>query len=274
MSHPSVSRPSVSRPGVHERAIVEDGATIGAGVTVAPFCHVGANVTLGDGVVLHPHATVLGHTTVGANTEIYPFAVLGSPPQHLAYKGERTTLVVGARNQIREHVTMHPGTVQGHGETRVGDDGLYMVGAHVAHDCVLGDHVIMANNATLGGHITIGDNAFLSGLCAIHQFCRIGTNSFIGGGSIVTTDVIPFAMAVGNHAHLDGLNIVGMKRRGMERKTIHAIRAAYRSLFGPDGTLQERIDDTAQSFGEHADVMGIIDFMRAEADRPLCLPKR
>lgn len=265
---------TTAHPGVHDRAIVEDGAVIGEGVRVAPFCHVGANVRLGDGVILHPHATVLGHTSVGEGTEVYPFAVLGAPPQHLAYRGEPTTLIIGARNQVREHVTMHPGTVQGHGETVVGSDGLFMVGAHVAHDCRLGDHVIMANNATLGGHITIGDHVFLSGLCAIHQFCRIGSYSFVGGGGIVTTDVIPYAMAVGNHAHLDGLNVVGMRRRGMSRKTIHAIRAAYRSLFGPEGTLQERIDDTAAFYADVPEVMAIVDFCRADAERPLCLPKK
>ena len=264
----------MSNPGIHDRAIVEEGAVIGEGVEVAPFCHVGAKVTLGDGVKLHPHATVLGNTTVGAETEVYPFAVLGSPPQHLGYKGEDTTLVIGARNQIREHVTMHPGTAQGHGETRVGDDGLFMVGAHVAHDCVLGDHVIMANNATLGGHITIGDHVFLSGLCAVHQWCRIGSYSFVGGGSIVTTDVIPYAMAVGNHAHLEGLNIVGMKRRGMPRASIHAIRAAYRMLFGPEGTFKERVEDVVEFHRDTDEVMEIIDFIRAEAERPLCLPER
>ena len=260
--------------GVHDRAIVEDGAVIGEGVEIGPFCHVGRHVRLGDGVRLHPHATVLGRTTVGAGTEVHPFAVLGAPPQHRSYAGEETTLVIGARNQVREHVTMHPGTAQGHGETRVGDDGLYMVGAHVAHDCTLGDRVIMANNATLGGHIDIGDDVFLSGLCAIHQFCRIGSDSFVGGGGIVTTDVIPYAMAVGNHAHLDGLNIVGMKRRGMSRQTIHAIRAAYRSLFGPEGTLQERLEDTAAAYAGTPEVMKIVAFMRADAERPLCLPRR
>jgi UDP-N-acetylglucosamine acyltransferase len=265
---------TAKHPGVHERAIVEEGAVIGEGVEVAPFCHVGPHVVLEDGVKLHPHATVLGHTIVGEGTEIYPFAVLGSPPQHLAYKGEPTKLIVGKRNQIREHVTMHPGTMQGLGETVVGDDGLYMVGAHVAHDCVLGHHVIMANNATLGGHIMIGDHVFLSGLCAVHQWCRIGNYSFIGGGGIVTTDVIPYATAVGNHAHLEGLNVVGMKRRGMDRKTIHALRAAYRQLFGPEGTLQERIEDAAQIYQDVPEVMEIVDFMRADAERPLCLPER
>ncbi|MBB4659393.1 acyl-ACP--UDP-N-acetylglucosamine O-acyltransferase [Parvularcula dongshanensis] len=259
---------------VHPRAIVEDGAKIGEGVEVAPFCHVGANVVLEDGVNLHPHATVLGHTTVGEGTEIYPFAVLGSPPQHLGYKGEPTRLRIGARNQIREHVTMHPGTVQGHGETVVGDDGLYMVGAHVAHDCVLGDHVIMANNATLGGHVEVGDYAFLSGLCAVHQFSRIGPYSFVGGGAIVTKDVIPYGTVFGNHAHLEGLNLVGMKRRGLSRPTIHAIRGAYRLLFAPEGTLEERIDDAAKLYGEVPEVMAILAFMQADDKRPLCLPAR
>jgi UDP-N-acetylglucosamine acyltransferase len=261
-------------PGIHPRAIVEEGARLGEGVTVSPFCHVGADVTLGDGVKLHPHATVLGRTTIGAGTEIFPFAVLGMAPQHLGYKGEPTTLVVGERNQIREHVTMHPGTVQGRSETRVGDDGLFMVGAHVAHDCVLGDHVVMANNATLGGHIEIGDYAFLSGLCAVHQWSRIGPYSFVGGGAIVTKDVIPYGTVVGNHARLDGLNIVGMKRRGMSRKAIHAVRAAYRMLFAEEGTLEERIGDTAGLYANVPEVMSIVDFMRADAERPLCLPKR
>lgn len=259
---------------IHERAIVEAGAEIGEGVEVGPFCHIGEHVRLGDGVKLHPHATVLGRTSVGEDTEVFPFAVLGMAPQHLGYEGEPTTLVIGARNQVREHVTMHPGTVQGRSETLVGDDGLFMVGAHVAHDCVLGDHVVMANNATLGGHIEIGDYAFLSGLCAVHQFSRIGPYSFVGGGAIVTKDVIPYGTVVGNHAHLDGLNIVGMKRRGMPRKSIHAVRAAYRMLFAQEGTLEERIGDAAALYAEVPEVMTVLDFMRTDAERPLCLPKR
>lgn len=258
--------------GIHPRAIVEDGARIGEGVEIGPFVHVGPNVTLGDRVRLHPHAVVLGHTTVGEETEVMPFAVLGTPPQHLAYKGEVTTLTVGARNQIREHVTIHPGTVQGGGRTVVGNDCLFMVGSHVAHDCIIGDRVIMANNATLGGHIIIGDGVFVSGLVAIHQYTRIGNYSFIGGGAILTGDVIPYGSVFGNRAKLEGLNIVGMKRRGMERQTIHALRAAYRMLFAPEGTLQERIDDCAATYGEVPEVMEIVDFMRSAKDRALCLP--
>ncbi|MEM1380284.1 MAG: acyl-ACP--UDP-N-acetylglucosamine O-acyltransferase [Pseudomonadota bacterium] len=260
--------------GIHPRAIVEDGAEIGEGVEIAPFVHVGANARIGDRCKLHPHAVVLGHTDVGEECEIMPFAVLGTPPQHLAYNGEPTTLKVGKRNQIREHVTMNPGTVKGGGETVVGDECLFMVGAHVAHDCILGDQVIMANNATLGGHITIGDGVFISGLVAIHQFTRIGNYSFIGGGAIVVGDVIPYGSVLGNRANLEGLNIVGMKRRGMERKTIHAIRAAYRLLFAQEGTLDERIADVAEAYKDTPEVMEMVDFMRASsAHRSLCLPK-
>ncbi|MCQ8185548.1 acyl-ACP--UDP-N-acetylglucosamine O-acyltransferase [Parvularcula maris] len=258
--------------GIHPRAIVEEGAEIGEGVEIAPFVHVGAHVRLHDRVKLHPHAVVLGHTEVGEETEIMPFAVLGTPPQHLSYKGEPTTLKVGRRNQIREHVTMNPGTVQGGGETVVGDDCLFMVGAHIAHDCILGDRIIMANNATLGGHIHIGDGVFISGLVAIHQFSRIGNYAFVGGGAIVTGDIIPYGSVFGNRAKLEGLNIVGMKRRGMPRKTIHAIRAAYRMLFAPEGTLQERIDDCVEAYGEVPEVMEMVTFMRAAKDRSLCLP--
>lgn len=259
--------------GIHPRAIVEDGAEIGEGVEIGPFVHVGPDARIGDRCKLHPHSVVLGRTTVGEETEIYPFAVLGTPPQHLAYDGEPTTLEVGKRNQIREHVTMNPGTVQGISKTVVGDDCLFMVGAHVAHDCVLGNQIVMANNATLAGHITIGDSVFISGLVAIHQFTAIGAYSFIGGGAIVVGDVIPYGSAIGNRAKLEGLNIVGMKRRKMERKTIHAIRAAYRMLFVPEGTLQERIDDCAETYGDVPEVREIVDFMRSSArDRTLCLP--
>jgi UDP-N-acetylglucosamine acyltransferase len=258
--------------GIHPRAIVEDGAKIGEGVEIGPFVHVGPDVTLGDRVRLHPHAVVLGHTSIGEETEVMPFAVLGMPPQHLGHKGEVTTLSIGARNQIREHVTMHPGTVIGGGRTEVGDDGLFMVGSHVAHDCILGDHVIMANNATLGGHIQVGNHTFISGLTAIHQYARIGNYSFVGGGAIVAGDVIPYGSVFGNRAKLEGLNIVGMKRRGMPRRTIHALRAAYRLLFAPEGTLQERIDDVAQTYADTPEVMEIVKFMRTTEDRALCLP--
>lgn len=257
---------------IHATAIIEPGAELGEDVAIGPYCHIGAGARLGDNVTLHNHVVVTGRTEIGARTQVYPFAVLGGPPQHIAYKGEDTALVIGADNVIREHVTMNPGTAQGRGVTTIGDHGLFMTGAHVAHDCVVGDHVIFANNATLGGHVIIQDYVFMGGLSAVHQFCRIGAYAFIGGCAAVPSDVIPYGSAMGNHAFLTGLNIVGMKRRGVSRAAIHDLRAAYRLLFAEEGTFQERLDDAAKLFGEREEVMRIVDFVSEGAARPLMTP--
>jgi UDP-N-acetylglucosamine acyltransferase len=259
---------------IHPTAIVSPGAQLGQDVEIGAFCTVGPQVQLGDGVRLVSHVVVEGATQVGAGTAVHPFAVLGGAPQHLAHKGEDTRLVIGERNIIREHVTMHAGTVGGGGVTTVGSDSLYMVGAHVAHDCVVGDRVTFANNATLGGHVVIGDFVFMGGLCAVHQFTRIGRYSFVGGGGVVTKDIIPYGSVWGNHAHLEGLNLVGLKRRGFTREAINALRAAYRLLFADEGTFQERLDDVAETHAATPEVMEIVDFIRADATRPLCLPER
>ena len=259
---------------IHPTAIISPGAELGRDVEIGPFCTVGPQVQLGDGVRLVSHAVIEGATSIGAGTTIYPFAVLGGAPQHLAHKGEDTRLVIGERNIIREHVTMHTGTVGGGGVTAVGSDSLYMVGAHVAHDCIVGDRVTFANNATLGGHVVIGDFVFMGGLCAVHQFTRIGRYSFVGGGGVVTKDIIPYGSVWGNHAHLEGLNLVGLKRRGFTREAINALRAAYRLLFADEGTFQERLDDVAEAHADTPEVMEIVTFIRAEANRPLCLPER
>jgi UDP-N-acetylglucosamine acyltransferase len=259
---------------IHSTAIVSPDAQLGQDVEIGAFCTVGPKVQLGDGVRLISHVVVDGATQVGAGTTIYPFAFLGGPPQHLAHKGEDTRLVIGERNIIREHVTMHTGTVGGGGVTTVGSDSLYMVGAHVAHDCIVGDRVTFANNATLGGHVVIGDFVFMGGLSAVHQFTRIGRYSFVGGGGVVTKDIIPYGSVWGNHAHLEGLNLVGLKRRGFSREAINALRAAYRLLFADEGTFQERLDDVAETHAGTPEVMEIVDFIRAEGNRPLCLPER
>ncbi len=257
---------------IHATAIVHDGARLAPGVEVGPYCIVGADVELGEGVRLLSHVVIDGHTTIGEQGVIHAFAVLGGPPQHLGHRGEPTRLVVGARNVIREHVTMHLGTAAGRGVTTVGSDGLFMVGAHIAHDCVVGDHIVMANNATLGGNVELGDYVWMGGLSAVHQHSRVGRHAFIGGLAPVTKDVIPFAL-VGNDAHLQGMNLVGLKRRGFSREAINDLRAAYRLLFAEEGTLQERVDDLARVFGASAEVMEIVAFIRADANRPLCLPK-
>jgi len=259
---------------IHPTAIVAKGAQLHESVTIGPYCVVGEGVTLGRNVRLTSHVVVEGVTDVGDDCEIHAFANIGGPPQHLAHKGEPTQLKIGPRNIIREHVTMHTGTASGRGVTTVGSDGLHMVGSHIAHDCIVGDHVVLAKGATLGGHVEMGDYVFMGGLAAIHQFSRVGRYAFIGGLAAVTKDVIPYGSVWGNHAHLEGLNLVGLKRRGFPRETISAMRAAYRLLTADEGAFQERLEDTAQTFGEVPEVMEIVNFIRADNNRPLCLPER
>jgi UDP-N-acetylglucosamine acyltransferase len=258
---------------IHPTAIVDPGASIGADVVIGPYCCVGSDVALGDRINLSSHVVVAGRTKIGDDTRIYPFASIGQPPQDLKYKGEASTLVIGRNNVIREHVTMNPGTEGGGMVTNVGNDGLFMVGCHVAHDCKIGDHVIMANNATLGGHVEVGDHAILGGLAAVHQFVRIGRHAMIGGMSGVEQDVIPYGSVMGDRARLSGLNIVGLKRRGFSRENIHALRTAYRLLFAQEGALNERLDDVIEMFADNEAVMEIVSFMRVDSARGVCQPK-
>lgn len=258
---------------IHPTALVDTAAKLGVGVTVGPFCVVGPHVELGDGVRLISHVVVDGRTSIGAGTEIYPFASIGLQPQDLKFHGEPSELVIGARNQIREHVTMNPGTEGGGMITRVGDDGLFMMGSHVAHDCIVGDHVIMANNATLGGHVTLGDYVIIGGLSAVRQFVRIGAHAMIGGMSGVENDVIPYGLVMGDRARLAGLNLIGLERRGFKKDDIHALRAAYRMLFGPEGTFAERVEEVGRDFGNRVLVEDILTFIRAKEARSLCQPR-
>ena len=260
-------------PTIHPTAIVERGAELGATTAVGPYCHIGPHVTLGDDVRLISHVVVAGHTRIGAGTVIYPFASIGQPPQVLKPVGERSELVIGANNTIREQVTMNPGTGFGNIVTRVGDNGLFMVGVHVAHDCVVGNNVVMANNATLGGHVQVDDFAYIGGLAAVHQFVRIGRHAMIGGMSGVENDVIPYGSVMGDRARLSGLNIVGLKRRGFSREEIHSLRNAYRLLFAQEGTMQERLSDVAELFHDTSPVIDIIEFIRVDSSRAICQPK-
>ena len=259
-------------PLVHPTALVDPAARLADDVEVGPFCIVGSGVSLGRGVRLTSHVVVAGLTEIGEDCVVHAFASLGGPPQHLAHRGEPTRLVIGARNVIREHVTMNVGTALGRGVTTVGSDGFFMAASHVAHDCVVGDHVVLANNATLGGHVQMGDHVFMGGLSAVHQWSRIGRHAFVGGLAPVTKDVIPYAL-VGNDAHLEGMNLVGLKRRGFSRETINDLRSAYRMLFAEEGAFQERIDDVARVFARSAEVSEVVAFIRADANRPICMPK-
>jgi UDP-N-acetylglucosamine acyltransferase len=258
---------------IHSTAIVEEGARIGSGVHIGPFSVIGPDVELGDRVELASHVVVTGHTRVGAGTRIWPFASIGHRPQDLKYAGETSYLEIGARNMIREHVTMNPGTTGGGLTTRVGDGGLFMMGAHVGHDCRLGDNVIMANNATLAGHVEIGDFAFLGGLCAVHQFVRIGAHAMVGGMTGVEKDVIPFGTVIGNRAELGGLNVVGLRRRGFDRESIHALRDAYRAVFFGEGSLVERAAAAAQRYPDVAPVQEMVAFILADTSRNFCTPR-
>lgn len=260
-------------PSIHPTAVISPNASIGKQVQIGPYCVVGDKVTIGDHVELKSHVVVEGDTSIGEGTILFPFASIGHVPQDLKYKGEPSRLVIGKRNIIREHVTMNPGTEGGGMLTTVGDQCLFMVGAHVAHDCKVGNNVIMANNATLAGHVQVDDYVVIGGLAAVHQFVRIGTHAMIGGMSGVESDVIPFGSVLGERANLAGLNIVGLKRRGFERDAIHSLRSAYRLLFSPEGTLSERLEDVAERFSQHDIVMDIVNFIREDNSRSVCQPK-
>lgn len=257
---------------IHPTAIVDPGAELGANVRIGPYCVIGAGVTIGDDCELKSHVVVEGNTSIGESCRIFPFASIGQIPQDMKYKGEASQLIVGSHNVIREYVTMNSGTEGGGGKTVVGSHGLYMANSHVAHDCIVGDHVIMANCATLGGHVTVEDYAIFGGLSAAHQFTRIGAHAFIGGVSGVRADVIPYGIANGDFATLQGINIVGLRRRGVEREQIHNLRKAYRLLFATEGTFQERLDDVEAGFPDDPHVSKIVAFIRDGTDRALCLP--
>lgn len=257
---------------VHPTAIVEPGAEIADSVTVGPYCVVGPEARLDEGVSLVSHVVVAGRTGIGANTKVFPFASIGHPPQDMKFKGEPSRLEIGCNNIIREHVTMSPGTEGGGMLTSIGNNCLFMVGAHVAHDCVIGDHVILVNNATLGGHVEIGDWAILGGLAAIHQFARVGRHAMVGGMSGVENDVIPYGSVMGNRARMVGLNIVGLKRRSFSRDDIHDLRRAYRLIFAQEGTMAERLEDVSELFRSNEPVMEIVNFIGAQSQRAICQP--
>lgn len=263
----------MSQASVHPTAIVGSSARLGKGVKIGPYCIVGDNVVLHDNVELISHVSVDGHTEIGAGTRIFPFASVGHQPQDLKYHGEASRLVIGERCVIRESATINPGTEGGGMLTKIGNDCLIMAGAHVAHDAILGNNVIMANYVGIAGHCQIGDNVIFGGTCVVHQFTRVGAHAFIGAHSMVDGDVIPYGMALGNRASLTGLNLVGLKRRKFDREDIHRLRAAYRLIFASEGTLRERVEDAAGLFKGDALVQDVVAFIVAASDRPILMPR-
>lgn len=257
---------------IHPMSVVDPKAQLAEGVRIGPFCTVGPDVVLGEGVELVSHVAIAGRTTIGARTAIYPFASLGHPPQDVKYRGEPSTLTIGADCKIREGVTMNPGTEGGGMKTVVGDRCFFLANSHVGHDSLVGNGVIFSNNVMCAGHVTVGDFVIVSGGAGLQQFVRIGHHAFIGGGAGVLNDVIPFGMVRDNPAHLAGLNLVGLRRRGFTREQIHELRRAYRLLFADEGTLSERVEDVGGEFADHPLIQEILGFIRMGGDRAICMP--
>ncbi|MBI3702184.1 MAG: acyl-ACP--UDP-N-acetylglucosamine O-acyltransferase [Afipia sp.] len=252
-------------------ARIEDGAKIGDGVVIGPYCTIGPNVTLGMECVLKSHVNIAGHTTIGAGCKISPFASLGEPPQDLGYKDEPTTLTIGEGCTIRESVTMNRGTVKGGGKTVVGARGFFMAYSHVGHDCIVGNDVIFANSGTLGGHCEVGDFVYIGGLSAVHQFVRIGPQAMIAGMSGLRGDIIPFGMANGQHAFLEGINVIGMRRRGFSSSRLKAVRSFYQRLFHGSGVFADRLEELRPIGGTDSAIADIIKFIDDGKKRPLCM---
>ena len=254
-------------------ARIEDGAVIGEATEIGPYCIIGANVAIGDNCRLDAHVSIIGHTSIGANCVISSFAALGGAPQDLSYRNEPTRLEIGEACTICEGTTMNVGTVKGGGVTRVGARGFFMNNSHVGHDCIVGNDVIFATSATLGGHCEIGDFVYIGGLSAVHQFTRIGPQVMVGGICGVRGDVIPYGLVNGQYACLEGLNIVGMRRRKFTRERLTKIRSFYQKLFHGSGVFAERLDGVRDLAADDPAIADILTFIGGGKHRALCLPK-
>ncbi len=257
---------------IHPSAVIEDGAQIDPSAKIGPFCVVGPEVVLGENVELKSHVVVAGRTDVGDGTVIFPFAVIGEIPQDLKFKGEQSALIIGKRNRIREHVTMNVGTEGGGGVTRIGDDGVFMAGCHIAHDAIIGDRVILVNSVAIAGHCILEDDVIIGGLSGVHQFVRIGRGAIIGALTKVTHDVIPYGLVQAPRGELEGLNLVGLKRRGVARTDITALRAAFQMLAQGEGTFNDRAERLGAET-ESAYVKEIVDFVMGDTDRSFLTPR-
>lgn len=259
---------------IHPSAIVSESASLGKNVKIGPFSIVGPDVVLGDGVELKSHVVIEGRTTIGEGTIIYPFASIGQIPQVLKYEDDNAKVIIGKYNRIREYVTIQSGINSFGGITKIGDNNLFMVGVHIAHDCILGNNIVLANYVSLAGHVHVGDNVVIGGLAAVHQFTRIGSYAMIGGVSAVVRDLIPFGTAVSDRAYLEGLNLTGMKRNGFENSESLAAKKAVDILFASDDVMNVRIERVKEEFGSNKIVKQILDFITEDSSRSFCLPKK
>ena len=258
----------------HHTSIVSEKAVLGSNVTIGPYCIINENVKIGNNVSLIAHTYIDGNTTIGDNCKFFPYCSIGTSPQDLKYKGEKSILKIGNNNIFREYVTINPGTEGGGLKTVIGNNCLFMINAHVAHDCEIGNNVIMVNNASIAGHVILEDFAIMGALSGAHQFCRIGKHSMIGGLSGVDGDVIPYGTVIGNRAHLSGLNIIGLKRRGFSKDIIQDLRKAYGLLFSSqEGTFSDRVKEVSEEFLDNEPIQEIVQFLKSEKSRSICKPK-
>jgi UDP-N-acetylglucosamine acyltransferase len=263
------------KKAIHSTSIVEDGAVLGAGVEIGPFCHVGPRAVLGEGVRLVSHVSIAGITHIGARTKIYPQAALGGDGQIRDNDFTEGVLEISEDCVLREMVSMSVGSRKGGGVTRIGARGYFMAGSHVGHDCKVGEDVTMANSVSLGGHVSVGDRVLFGGLAAVQQFCRVGRGAMVGGLTGVNRDVIPYAMAFGDHVELAGLNLIGLKRSGMDRAAINALRGTFRHVFyGTQGNIAARAREARERWPDVPQVGEIVDFILADAKQELCLARR
>ena len=256
---------------IHETAVINTNAKISRNVTIGPYSVIGPNVEIGEGTVLQSHVNIIGNTIIGKNNQFYPFASIGNDPQDLKFKGEKTLLEIGDNNKIREYVTINPGTEGGGGKTKVGNNCLFMVSSHIAHDCIVGDNVILANNVPLGGHAHVDDNAIIGGNSAVQQFTRVGKFAMIGGMCGVVRDVIPYGIAHGNRSILQGLNLIGLRRKNIPNKEILSLSEAYKTIFKNEN-LTENLSNLSNDLRKNELVSEVVNFIEKDKKRPICTP--
>jgi acyl-[acyl-carrier-protein]--UDP-N-acetylglucosamine O-acyltransferase len=257
---------------IHKTAIIDKEAKISENVQIGPYCTIGPKVKIGSNSKLHSHVNIVGNTSIGDNNEIFPFSSIGTPPQDLKYKGEENSIIIGNNNKFREYVNINPGTEQGGTITKIGNNNLFMVYCHVAHDCNIKDNVVLANNVQVGGHVLIQNNAIVGGSCAIHQFSRIGQSAMIGGMTGVLSDVIPFGLSLGNRNNLVGLNLIGLRRAGISNEDIKIMQSSYEIIF-KTSNFRINIENLDQKQKDNKYVKSIIKFINSDKKRPISLPE-
>ncbi len=259
---------------IHQSAVVSPNAKIGNNVAIGPFCFIGDKVEIGDGVIIHSHVVITGKTKIGSNCQIFPFASIGHNTQDLKYKGEESSIEIGHSNSIREYVTIHPGTEGGGMITKIGNNNLLMVGVHIAHDCIIGNNVIFANLVTVAGHVVVGDHVVIGGLSAVHQFARIGDQAMIGGCCGIERDIAPFASVSSERGGINGINILGLKRRGVAKDDILALQQVFKLLFFSDRVLDDAISEANKNYGSNRFVKQLLDFISTKSKRSLTMRSR